>query len=280
MRIKKGLFGCLFVGLAAGIVRACEYLFTIDQEGYYLNTATASFLNGMLVGLLVAGFIWSLFCGLARKGEELDSKALIGGASHLQPYFLVVGLVTALDGILRFFEGDTLSVLGGLACLLGAVGWIIASKAKKALGGAALLAPLQIVVIIIVYFWTTYKDIHISGCILETLALCAQALLTLLVMKLLADSTASRARLSRCCFWTLLLFPAANLAPLMQIASGVYSARMIFNAINGAALMLLSAQILLSLSWRVTHQQIDSPDPNEMDDYLSQIPEIDDQNII
>lgn len=279
MRIKQGFLGCLAVGLAAGIIRACEYLFTIDKEGYYLHTAMASFLSGALVGLMVVGFLWSLFCCFIRPAEELSSEALIGGASHLRSYFMVVGLVTAADGISRFFFRDQLSTLAGISCLLGALGWIIASRARKPLGGAALLAPLQMIGVIIAYFWTTYKYIHISGCILETLALCAQSLITLLVMKLLAGGTTSRARLARCCCWMLLLFPAASLAPLLQMAKGVFSGQMIFNAVNGIALTLLSIQILLSLNWRATHEEPQFDLPEELNEYISELPEIDDDII-
>lgn len=288
MRIKKGLWGCLGIGLAAGILRAIEYLFTIDRAGYYLPGPTAEFLSGALVGLLIAGFCWSLFCGIERGGEELGSKELIGGSSHLQFYFMVVGIVTAIDGVGRIIGGihiaggtvaiDKLSIIAGLACLLGSIGWIAASKARKALGMAALLPTIQIVVLIIVYFWTTYKEIHISGYILETLALCAQSLITLLVMKMMADATTSRARLARCCYWMLLLFPCANLSPLLRMAKGIFSIQMVCTAINGIALMLLSVQILSSLHWRITHPapKEQGKIPDEMEQFLSQLPQDDD----
>lgn len=272
MRIKKGLWGCLFIGLAAGILRAFEYLLTIDYAGYYFNTPLADFLKGALVGILVAGFLWSLFCGIERGGEEMGSQELIGGSSHLQFYFLVVGIVTAIDGVGRILAFNKLSIIAGLACLLGSIGWIAASKTRKALGMAAILPTIQIVALIIVYFWTTYKEIHISGHVLETLALCAQSLITLLVMKMMADATTSRARLARCCYWMLLLFPCANLAPLMRVAKGIFSIQMVCTAINGIALMLLSVQILSSLHWRSLHQAVTADEDQE--DYPS-IPDVD-----
>lgn len=279
MRIKQGLWGCLLVGIAAGIVRTFEYLFTIDHQGYYLPGSAASFLNGVLVGLLVVGFLWSLYCGIARKSTQAESKELIGGEAHLRPYFTVIGVVTIAIGIARFFLNNQLSLLSGIACIIGGIGWCIAGKARKQMGGAALLPTLYIVARIVIYFWETYKFIHISGYILETLALCSQALLTLLVMKLLAGADVSRERLTRAAFWAILLTPAANLAPLINLFRGGFAPETIFSALFALAYMLLSIQLLSSLNWRITHPEQQDEESDEMEQILAQLPKDDDFNI-
>ena len=263
MRIKQGFWGCLLIGAAAGILRAFEYLFTIDYQGYYLPGPTASLMSGILTGLLAVGVLWSLFCGIALKGTQGEGKKLIGGEAHLRPYFTFIGIVTIAIGVARLFLGTSLSLLSGAACIIGGIGWWIAGKTKEPLKGAALLPVLYIVARIMIYFWQTYKFIHISGYILETLALCSQALLTLLVMKLLAGADVSRERLTRAALWAILLTPAANLAPLINLFKGIFSAETIFSALFALAYMLMSIQLLSSLNWRITHPEEQEQEPEE-----------------
>lgn len=269
MRIRRGFWGCLLIGIAAGFIRTFEYLFTIDYQGYYLPTAAASFLNGALVGLLVVGFIWSMIFGVALKETQGEGKKLIGGEAHLRPYFSVIGVVTIAIGIARLFLGNRLALISGIACILGGLGWWMAGRAKKQLGAAALLPTLYIVARIVIYFWETYKLIHISGHILETLALCAQALLTLLVMKLLAGADVSRERLTRAALWSILLTPAANLAPLVCLLKFGFQPETLFSAIFALAYMLMSIQLLSSLNWRITHPE---QEEEQAEDYPSSLP--------
>ena len=270
MKIKNCFMGAALIGLAAGIVRILQYIWTVDPRGFYTDGRLSSFLGGALVGLLGIGVIWSLVCGgVQKKGQALFFKTF-NTSAPTRILFCILAAISAADGIQRWLTAG-FSILP-LLCLASGIAWLTLGLNGEFLPMMELLPLLHLGALIVDYFKHTYKYIQVSGYSLALLGLCAAAYFALTLIKVLKGAECSRRRLvgSSC---VLLVFGcSAFLAPL---CAGLSLSAFLF-AVHGFTYCLLAALTLIWLP-EGKHEvlsQIEVPDPKDLDQYINDIPEV------
>ncbi len=294
MKIKHFLYGGLGLGLAAGLLRISQYIFTIDEQGFFRTGNSASLLNGCLVGLLLIGCLWSFLAKMQKK-EQVTAKVLFPrGAADL--IFGGLALLSAAFGIYRIYLAAThsplsfhlsgglaeapfsvvepavnwLEILVGVLCLLGACGWIVLCYRRET--GFALLPILQLGTMIIDYFWATYQYIHVSGYILMTLGLCTVLLYTVSLAKASVGAVCSCGRLTGVSVLVLCAVPAC-------FVEGFFNPTLpnLLLALLGVLFYALAILTLLQLTkpqpMKTTELEAEMPDLSELNQYFSEIPE-------
>ncbi|PWM40572.1 MAG: hypothetical protein DBX52_02825 [Clostridiales bacterium] len=275
MKIKPGFISVFLIGLIAGILRVAQYILAIDEEGYYLKGGLPRFLEGFLVGLLLVGLAWAVFCGIARKSVQVGFSSLGLEALYPRILFALLGLTAAAQGILCLTGSvKPTSVLVGLFCLLGAIGWFLPARLGRATGLTALLPLLHLGAAVIAYFWDTYKYIHISEYALGLLGLCVLLFFALNLMKIVAGGEVPQHRLARAGFYTLLFSFASFLAPAAGMMLHGWKAETLLLCLTGLLYILLAVYTLRRLPAAVVFPRAEGPDVSEMNDYISDIPEI------
>ena len=270
MKIKNCFLGSALIGFFAGVVRILQYIFTIDDRGFYTDSRFSSFMGGLLVGLLAAGVVWSIACGLTQKKEQALFFQVFTKSTPTRVLFLILAAVSLADGILRWITAG-LSITP-ILCLAGGIAWFALGMSGVFLPLMELMPLLQLGGLIVDYFKHTYKYIQVTTYSLGLLGLCAIIYFALILIKVLSGAECTRRRLvSGSCI--LLVFGSSSfLAPL---ADSFTLSGLIF-AVHGFTYCLLAA---LTLIWLPEGKHVptppkDTPDPNELDQYINEIPEV------
>lgn len=273
MKIKQGFYGAVAIGGAAGVLRVLQYIFTIDSEGYYQSGPLSDFFSGMLIGILAAGVLWCLYSGWKKK-EPLSFESLFTGKLLEKICFAVLGIAAVIDGIWRLASagGKGILVIAALLIIAGGAAWILlAVKGTACPAALGILPVLQLIAMILLYFWETYKFIQVSEYALVTFGLCAACYFVLLIMKVLADADCTKGRLTTAACLVLVLSGAAFIAPL----AGGLSLSSVILLIEGICLILLAALVLKQLPHaKAPEEPQESPDLSQLDEYISNIPDV------
>lgn len=284
MKIKSCLTGASIFGILAGIVRLAQYIFTIDDKGFYKPGLLSMGLNLGLIVLLALGTLWILICGFGGAKKEASFAPLFekSGAGHT--YFWLLGILTLAQGIFSFlFAADRAGKLLGILGLAAGILWILLERISmkgKSLGLLAALPVLHLCGVILSYFWQTYKYIHISEYILTTLALCALLLFLLALLKPAANGETTRQRLCATAGLAI-IFSCAVLLPAFPFAllRGI-TFQSIFFFLSGLFYLLLAILVLRRLSTLPKEEpteELHAPDLSALNEFLSNLPEVDEE---
>lgn len=277
MKMKQGFIGAGVIGLLAGVLRVVQYIFTIDNEGYYKTGALSGFLGGMLVGLLAAGLVWSLLCGAAQKKKLVSCDDLFGGSRWASVCFAVIGISALFEGLVRLLTAHTgLFLLAAVLMMAGGLCWVVLAFIPNRLPALLGLLPIaQMGTAVLLYFAETYKYIQVSEYSLGILALCTECLLTLLIMKARAGAECTQKRLAGVACAILVFGFAATLAPIARIQTFNWSA--LCGTLRGIAFMLLAAVVLKQMSRPPKPLPAEAPDLSALNEYISDLPEVEDE---
>lgn len=274
MKNKQGFYGAAAIGGAAGVLRVLQYIFTIDQEGYYARSGFSSFLSGMLIGILAVGVLWSFFSGRSQK--QAVSFGILPKRNPLEQIcFALLGGTALINGLVQLIGsgGSALPALAGLLMLAGGAGWLLlAAKGSRAPALIGLLPVLQLAALLLVYFRETYKFIQVSEYTIVTLGLCALCYFTLLLMKVQAGAECTKARLTVAACLVLVFGGAAFIAPL----AGNFSPMLLLQCVQGSGFILLAALVLKQLPEDAApaEEPQEAPDLSQLDEYISNIPDV------
>ena len=216
MRLKLAKWGAVVLGLGAVALRIAEYLYTVDEEGYYKNIPLADPLNRALTGVLLAAVVFLIGCGIG-----LFKKPAAGAMGYDTPAVRIslsfCGLAAFIHGILTLASAaGTLDQLCGIGALLGGIGLVaIALQGTLALY-FGIFPTLWLCLQTVRYFWQTYKYVHISANILGMLGWCAALFFMLTLMKLLAEGYCSKGRALFAAGAAIVFLPVSFLAPLAE----------------------------------------------------------------
>ena len=286
MKIKSCLAGATIFGIAAGILRLLQYFFTIDETGFFKAGILSSILNIGLIVALGLGTLWIVICGFGGKKRETEFGALFTKGSH-RAYFILLGLLAFADGMHRFFTftdqlNRVVAILGALAGII----WILLGDRAvngKGFGLFAAIPILQLGGVILSYFWQTYKYIHNSEYILLTLGLCAFLLFIMALLKPAADGFSTRQRLCATAGLSV-IFSWGAFLPVMigQLLKGFRA--LTFSELHffllASVLLPLAIYILKRLSQLPKEElakEVPAPDLSHLNEFLSNLPEIDDE---
>lgn len=276
MKTKHCFLSAALIGIAAGVVRILQYIWTIDPRGFYLGDRRSDFLAGCLVGLLAVGALFSLFCGIRQK-KSPATLYHFGKSTPTRLLFLVLAAVSVSDGIFRLAGGISIPTV---LCFLGGIAWLILALRGTFPPFMELLPLLQLGGLIVDYFRSTYKYIQISEYSLSLLGLCAMAYFALVLIKTLAEAECPRGRLITASCLLLVFGVTSFLAPL---AGGFEWSKLLF-AVHGFTYCLLAALTLIWLPESKNDQAapIETPNPDTMNEYISDLPEVqeDEQDVL
>ncbi len=278
MKIKQAMISALGLGGLAGLLRVVQYFAAMDGEGYFLFTPLSKVLQIALVVVLLAGFgaAW-LFCH--GKAET----PLIGNEGRwisfpVRQLFLVLGTLALLDAVRGYLSGGVSVEL--LFYLLGALGWLVLALGKSADTFWGLLTLLHSGACVVAYFWTTYRDLHISEYTFGMLGLCVILLMNLQLVRGTAGGTVPRERLARNCCYVLVLGFAAFAAPLFRLLTNQNGAgELLIRSLQGLAYMAVALMILKKLplipqAVSPEKEKIEAPDLEQLNEFISELPEI------
>lgn len=287
MKTKTCLIGALSIGLAAGVTRVMQYIFTIGPKGFYLHTPLADALSILLTALLALGVIWCLIYGFSGSKEEASFSAIFPAKNKSTFFFLVVGLQSLAGcalGIANYLDTKSpLQLIVAALCLLGGIAWIVIDRktAKGApIGLIAALPVLHLGAVIIDYFWQTYKYIHVSAFTLALLGLCACILLVLAMMKAAVGSACTLRRLGASAGLVIVFAFASFWVPLfgeLYIENSMAENSYLFSF--GMYLSVLAAQTLFGILRlpRKPEEQPAEPDLSHLNEFLSNLPEVEEE---
>ncbi len=290
MKIKGGFIGALFIGLIAGGVRFAQYCTVIDQDGYYTHTTLAVVLNGILAGVLLLGLLFTMICGIVKNSAPVTAVHLGRQRGTLRILFSLLGILSAADALRRLLDFSApMTMLGGVFCLFGAAGWLYLGlrRAESPAGPAALLPLLQMMAMILSYFWETYKFIHVSEYSLTLLSLCAAALFTLALMRLATGSALSQHRLARSAGLLLLMAPTGFWAVSVGVVQALLwksstvstLAERLIMAGFGVLFWLIAVLTLNGLPVLTSEELPETgPDISQLNDYIGNLPNEEEQN--
>ncbi len=269
MKQKTVHIGMVLIGIAAAIVRGLERWLTIGEDGYYLSVPMAPILKWVLIGLLGFGTLW---CTLGYWGykESVDAETLFGTVRIHRFYFAVLGLLAAVDGVLLMMDAtSSLMRVGAVLFFAGALGWLALAFFPKKAGIWVVLPTLQFAAQIILYFWTTYKEIHISSNILGMLGWCVALFFVHSLGKVLAGAACSKSRLGTACGLVIVFLFAAFL---------VSDTNDTLHYAYGIMLLPLAAEVLKGLLRKPAQlETAESPDLSFLDEYMDAIPEVEEE---
>lgn len=270
MKNKVAHWGIVIFALVAALIRALENGLTIGADGYYLAVPLAPILKWCLIGVLALGVLWSIIAYWGNK-ETTDAETLYGTDRMPRFLFAVLGLLTVADGVICFiFEaGSTLEKVGAVLIALGALGWFGMAYSPKRTGLWIILPTLQFSVQIIVYFWSTYKEIHVSANILGMLGWCAALFFVHSLGKVLVGATCTKGRLGTACGLVIVvLFPAFILSDTDAVLHYAY----------GILLVMLAAHTLKCLPREPQKlETVEGPDLSVLNEYMDAIPEVEEE---
>lgn len=289
MKTKSCLSGAGVIGALAGLTRLAQYILTIGKDGYYTAGLLSSILNYLLIGLLVLGTLWILFCGFGGKKREIAFAPLFDRSAYAALCFWALGLIAFADGGMRLLKADTrLGLLVGIACLLGGLGWILLERLAlrgKGIGLLAALPALHLAAILLDYFWATHKYIHVSEYALTTLALGTLMLFTFTVNKPAAGGGSTGQRICATAGLAMIM-SASTLLPLLPAfyLQGLQKETMWQNGVLfliGLFQLILACITLKRLSKlppeQPKEQEPAGPDLSALEEYLSDLPEVEDE---
>ncbi len=270
MKIKNCFLGSALIGFAAGVVRILQYIFTIDDRGFYTDGRLSSFMAGLLVGLLAVGAVWSILCGALQKKDQAVFFHNYCKSTPTRVLFILLAAVSVADGVLRLVT-DGFSIIP-LLCLAGGIAWFTLGMTGAFPTLMGLMPLLHLGGLIVDYFRNTYKYIQVSAYSLGLLGLCAMIYFALVLIKVLAGAECTRRRLVGAGCILLVFGFASFLAPL----AGGFSLNGLLFAAHGFTYCLLAA---LTLIWLPEGKHMpaplaESPDPNTLDQYINEIPEV------
>ena len=268
MKNKVTQIGVCVIGVAAAAVRVAEKCLTIGEDGYYLSTPLAQILKWVLIALLAAGTLWSIF-GFGGDKEEATAEMLSYKTWTYRLDFTFLAVISAMDGILRFFEASSsLEKAGAVLLALGALGWAAFAWFPQKMGLLAVLPTLQFSAQIIFCFWSTYKEIHVSTYILAMLGWCVGLYLVQSLGKVLAGASCTKGRLRMAC----------GLTAVFLFTSHVLDGTNAFNYSYGIFLVVLAGNILRDLAKTPeTPAPAEGPDLSAMNEYMESIPEVEEE---
>lgn len=286
MKIKSCLAGATVFGIIAGILRLMQYIFTIDELGFFKLGILSTLLKVGLVVALGLGTLWIIVCGFGGKKRETDFGALFTKKGHFA-YFLFLSLLAFADGAYKLLNAtDRLNRIVGLLGIFAGIIWIIlgarAVKGKTS-GLIAAIPVLHLGGMILTYFWQTYKYIHNSEYILLTLGLCAFLLFILALLKPAANGFSTRQRLCATAGLSI-IFSWGAFLPIMvgHLMRGFKT--MTFSELHffllAVVLLPMAIYILKRLSQLPKEdpiQEVASPDLSHLNEFLSDLPEIADE---
>ncbi len=274
MKLKQEFLVSALAGLAAGILRFIQYFTTIDEAGYYKPGTLSTVLNGVLLGFLGIGLLWGVLCSVYRK-QNLTYTNLFHNRSWMKGIFGILGCTVAAEGAyLLATAGAAIQRIGALLILIGAISWILlAAKGNHAPGFAAFFSVLQVGVSVLLYFWNTYKFIHVSEYALVLLGLCSICLLALLILKALAGAECTRGRSNAAACFVLTFGFTSFIAPLAHAVTF----NGILRAIEGICFMALAAAVLNPVPNNGANTPRSVPDLSQMKEYISDIPEVEEE---
>ncbi len=287
MKTKTCLIGALSIGLAAGITRVMQYIFTIGPKGFYLHTPLADGLNILLTALLALGVIWCLIYGFSGSKDEASFSALFRAKAKINGFFLLVGLQSLIGcviGIHNYLDTKSpLQLVVAALCLLGGIAWLVIDrKTVKGvpIGLIAVLPVLQLGAVIIDYFWQTYKYIHISAFTLALLGLCTCILLVLSLMKAAVGGACTLRRLGASAGLVIVFAFAGFWVPLFGeifVENSMAENSYLFTL--GMYLSGLAAQTLFNILRHPKKQeeQPAEPDLSHLNEFLSNLPEVEEE---
>lgn len=286
MKIKSCLAGATIFGIAAGVLRLLQYFFTIDEAGFFKMGILSTLLNVGLIVALGLGTLWIVVCGFGGKKRETEFGALFTKKSH-RTYFILLGLLAFADGVHRFLTlTDRLNRIVAVLGIIAAILWIIlGDRAVKGrtLGLFAALPILHLCGMILSYFWQTYKYIHNSEYILLTLGLCAFLLFILALLKPAADGFSTRQRLCATAGLSV-IFSWGVFLPVMvgQFLKGFRT--LTFSELHFFLLALVLLPLAIYILKRLSQlpkeepvEEVAAPDLSHLNEFLSNLPEIDDE---
>lgn len=270
MKTKTCFLRAAILGLTAGVVRVLQYIRAIDPRGFYLPGGQAEFLSGLLVGLLAVGALFSVLSGIRQKKAQATLSHHFCQSSPTRILFFLLAAVSLADGLFRVLHvGPSVTAL---LCFSGGLTWLLFGALGKVLPFLNLLPLLHLGGLIVDYFSQTYKYIQISEYSLSLLGLCAMTYFALLLLKTLSGADCSRRRLIAGSSLLLTFGATSFLAPL---SSGFSVSALLF-AVHGFVYCLLAA---LTLIWfpeekATVAPATSSPDLQELNTYISDIPEV------
>lgn len=270
MKVKHYFISAMSMGFAAGIIRILQYIWSIDPRGFYLPDARSDFLSGALAGLLAVGVLWSIFAGLRQKKEQAVLSHHFAKSTPTRVLFILLAILSFADGGYRI---ASLGVsLVAVLCLAAGLAWLLFGILGKFPPLTGLFPILQLGALLMDYFVKTHKYIQISEYALCLLGLCAVAYFALLLIKTLAGAECSKGRLVTAgCI--LSLFGLTSFP--VPLAGGFDWSKLIF-ALHGFTYCLLAALTLIWLPESKEAPEIrpDTPDPQMMREYISDLPEV------
>jgi hypothetical protein len=277
MKMKQGFIGAGIIGLVAGVLRVIQYIFTIDREGYYKAGALPGLLSGMLVGLLAAGLVWSLLCGAAQKKELVLCESLFTASRPAPICFAAIGIFAFFEGLMRLLTAfNGLLTLAAVVMMAGGICWVALAFIPRRLPALLGLLPVaQMGASVLLYFAETYKYIQVSEYALGILTLCLHCLLTLLIMKARAGAECTKKRLAGVACAVLVFSFAATLAPIARLHT--FNWNEICSTLRSITFILLAAETLKQLILVPAPLPAETPDLSELDKYISNIPDVNEE---
>ncbi len=270
MKSKNCFLSAASLGVVAGAVRVLQYIWAIDSRGFYYHNEWADFLSGLLVGLLAVGALFSLFSGIRQKKEQVNLSYHFCQSAPTRILFFLLAAVSLGDALYRFLSVGFSPMI--LLCIFGSFTWALFGITKQILPFMNILPLLHLGGLIVDYFRQTYKYIQVSEYALSLLGLCAMTYFALLLLKALSGADCSRRRLVTGCCLLLTLGAASFIAPL---TAGFSVSDLLF-AVHGFTYCLLATLTLIWLPEKAVTQPpvSSSPDLQEMNTYISEIPEV------
>ena len=259
--LKKNVVFC--VAFVAAVVTC----FLVPPDAAYADYFDWKTLACLFLTLAVVCALRNIkfFTILARK------LVLLSGSMRL--LFLVLATVSVADGIFRLAGGISVPTV---LCFLGGVAWLVLAFRGTFPPFMELLPLLQLGGLIVDYFRSTYKYIQISEYSLRLLGLCAMAYFALVLIKTMTGADCPKGRLITAACLLLIFGVVSFLAPL---AGGFEWSKLLF-AVHGFTYCLLAA---LTLIWLPEGKlspatPIETPNPDTMNEYISDLPEIQEED--
>lgn len=268
MKTKHCFLSAALIGIAAGVVRILQHIWTIDPRGFYLGGRLSDFFAGCLVGLLAVGLLLGIFSGIRQK-KEPATLYHFGKSTPTRLLFLILAAVSVSDGIFRLAGGISIPAV---FCFLGGIAWLILALRGTFPPFMELLPLLQLGGLIVDYFRSTYKYIQISEYCLGLLGLSSMAYFALVLIKTLSEADCTKGRLITASSFLLVFGVTSFLTPLTD---GFEWSKLLF-AVHGFTYCLLAA---LTLIWLPEGKHspsapIETPNLDALNQYISDLPEV------
>lgn len=288
MKTKSCLSGATVLGILAGLTRVTQYILTIGKDGYYLPSILSSILNYTLVGLLVLGAAWILFCGFGGKKREVSFAPLYNRSPYAALCFWALGLLAFADGALRLLNAEVrMDYILAAICLAGGLGWILLERLAlrgKCPGLLSILPALHLGAWLLDYFWTTHKYIHVSEYALVILTLCALLLFAFAIIKPAGGGASTGQRICATaglviimtCAGFLPMGPAFYLQGMNRDAF-FHNGLIFLTGLFYLILAILTLKRLSKLPPDPVAEEPASPDLSALESFLSDLPEVEDE---